>query len=92
MAAYVVVQIGIHDPIRYERYKIMAPFSIATYGGRCGAGGPSGCSKEWQPARLVILEFRRRGPCLVELAEYAPAKAIRQACARTEMLLIEAGP
>jgi uncharacterized protein (DUF1330 family) len=95
MAAYVVVQIGIHDPIRYERYKTMAPPSIAAYGGRYVVrGGPSELLEgEWQPARLVILEFpdAARARAWWSSPEYAPAKAIRQACARTEMLLIEGG-
>jgi uncharacterized protein (DUF1330 family) len=93
MAAYVVVQIGIHDPARYERYKTLAPPSIAAYGGRyLVRGGPSEVLEgEWQPARLVILEFPdpARARAWWSSPEYAPAKAIRQACARTEMLLIE---
>jgi uncharacterized protein (DUF1330 family) len=45
----------------------------------------------WQPARLVVLEF----PTVAQARawwsspEYAPAKAVRQQCAQTEMLLIE---
>jgi uncharacterized protein (DUF1330 family) len=93
MAAYVVVQIGIHDPVRYERYKTLAPPSIAAYGGRyLVRGGPSELLEgEWQPARLVILEFpdAARARAWWSSPEYAPAKSIRQACARTEMLLIE---
>lgn len=93
MAAYVVVQIGIHDLVRYERYKTLAPPSIAAYGGRyLVRGGPSELLEgEWQPARLVILEFpdAARARAWWSSPEYAPAKAIRQACARTEMLLIE---
>ena len=34
MPAYIVVDIDIHDPKNYERYKAMAPASIATHGGR----------------------------------------------------------
>lgn len=96
MAAY-VVQIGIDDPVRYERYKTLAPPSIAAYGGRyLVRGGPSELLEgKWQPARLVILEFpdAARARAWWGSPEYAPAKAIRQACARTEMLLIEgSGP
>jgi len=88
-----VVQIGVDDPVRYERYKTLAPPSIAAYGGRyLVRGGPSELLEgEWQPARLVILEFpdAARARAWWSSPEYAPAKAIRQACARTEMLLIE---
>ena len=39
MKAYIVVEIDIHDPATYERYKGMAPASIAKYG--VGALSPS---------------------------------------------------
>jgi uncharacterized protein (DUF1330 family) len=93
MPAFVVVQIDIDDPIRYERYKVLAPPSIAAYGGRyLVRGGRSELLEgEWTPARLVILEFpdAARARAWWSSPEYAPAKAIRQACATTEMLLIE---
>ena len=93
MAAYVVVQIAVEDPIAYEEYKALAPASIAAYGGRYVVrGGRSEVLEgSWQPSRLVILEFPTadRARAWWGSAEYAPAKAIRQRCARTEMLLIE---
>ena len=93
MSAYVVVQIAIEDPPTYEQYMVLAPPSIAIYGGRYVVrGGPSEVLEgTWQPPRLVILEF----PTVAQARswwsspEYAPAKALRQRCARTEMLLIE---
>lgn len=95
MPAYVVVQIAVDDPVRYERYKTLAPPSIVAYGGRYVVrGGPSELLEgEWKPPRLVILEFpdAARARAWWASPEYAPAKAIRQACARTEMLLIEGG-
>jgi len=93
MPAYVVVQIGIDDPVRYEQYKTLAPPSIAAYGGRyLVRGGPSQpLEGSWQPPRLVILEFPDAAQARAwwSSPEYAPAKAIRQGCARTEMLLVE---
>ena len=93
MAAYVVVQIAVEDPTAYEEYKALAPASIAAYGGRYVVrGGRSEVLEgSWQPSRLVVLEFPTadRARAWWGSAEYAPAKAIRQRCARTEMLLIE---
>ncbi len=93
MAAYVVVQIAVEDPIAYEEYKALAPASIAAYGGRYVVrGGRSEVLEgSWQPSRLVVLEFPTadRARAWWGSAEYATAKAIRQRCARTEMLLIE---
>jgi uncharacterized protein (DUF1330 family) len=99
MAAYVVVQITVDDPATYDRYKELAPASIAAYGGRyLVRGGTSEILEgSWQPARLVILEFPTvaKARAWWDSPEYAPAKALRQRCARSEMLLIEgsaAGP
>jgi uncharacterized protein (DUF1330 family) len=95
MPAYVVVQITIHDPAAYERYKELAPPSIGAYGGRylVRGGQTTPLEGSWQPGRFVILEFpsAERANAWWSSPEYAPAKALRQACADTEMLLVQ-GP
>ncbi len=95
MPAYVVVQISIEDPLLYEQYKALAPPSIAAYGGRYVVRGGHSEVLEgaWQPLRLVILEFPTPAQARAwwSSPEYAPAKALRQRCAQTEMLLIEGG-
>ena len=93
MAAYVVVQIEIDDPVEYEIYKTLAPPSIAAFGGRYLIRGGA-CERlegTWQPARFVVLEFPDAGRARAwwSSEEYAEAKAIRQRCARTDMVLIE---
>jgi uncharacterized protein (DUF1330 family) len=96
MPAYVVVDITVNDPQTYERYKLLAPPSIAAYqgkylvrGGRCET-----LEGEWDPTRLVILEFPSAEVARAwwESEEYAAAKALRQASASTEMLLIDGFP
>ena len=93
MPAYVVVQITVEDPVRYAEYRRIAPPSIAAHGGRyiVRGGACEILEGSWLPPRLVVLEFPT-----VEQArawwgspEYAPAKALRQQCASTEMLLID---
>ena len=95
MAAYLVLDISIRDPTTYERYKTLAPPSLAQYGGRYLVRGGTTTVLEgtWQPQRLVILEFPsvERARAWWESPEYAVAKALRQACASTQMVLIE-GP
>ena len=96
MPAYVVVQIAIDDPATYERYKELAPPSIAAYGGRyvVRGGRTEVLEGTWQPPRLVILEFPTgtQARAWWSSPEYAPAKAMRQRCAQTEMLLIDGSP
>jgi uncharacterized protein (DUF1330 family) len=93
MPAYVVVDIAVHDPTTYERYKELAQSSLARYGGRYVARGGTTTILEgtWSPKRLVILEFASvdQARAWWDSPEYAPAKAIRQRSARTEMLIVE---
>lgn len=91
MAAYVVVNITIHDPVRYEEYKRLASPTVSAYGGRYVARGAPVEVREgsWVPSRLVILEFPdvERARAWWSSPEYAPAKAIRQSCADTQLVI-----
>lgn len=93
MPAYVIVEITVLDPAKYDRYKELAPPSIAAYGGRYLVRGGASEPLEggWTPARLVILEFPDAGRARAWWGspEYAEAKALRQSAAHTEMLLVE---
>jgi uncharacterized protein (DUF1330 family) len=94
--ACVVVDIVIRDPDAYERYKQMAAPAVAAYGGRYLVRGGSTQTLEgsWAPSRLVILEFptAEAGRAWWNSPEYQPAKALRQTCAGTDMLLVEGVP
>ena len=93
MAAFVVVDVEITDAIGYEEYKKLTPASLVPFGGRFAVRGGRVETLEgtWTPGRLVILEFptveRAREWWSSEI--YRPAKALRQSCARTEMILVE---
>jgi uncharacterized protein (DUF1330 family) len=93
MPAYVLVNIDVQDPETYERYKALAPPSIAQYGGRyIVRGGPTTqLEGDWAPRRLVILEFASAADARAWWAspEYAEAKALRQSCSETQMVLAE---
>ena len=96
MPAYIVVDIEVQDPERYERYKSLAPPSIAQYGGKyIDRGGKTEVLEgEWRPSRLVILEFpdMARARAWWSSVEYAEGKALRQRSARTNMVLLEGLP
>lgn len=96
MPAYVVVEIAVHDAHTYERYKQLAPPSIAAYGGRyiVRGGATETLEGEWSPPRFVILEFPsvERARAWWSSPEYAAAKALRHASARSRMLLVEGLP
>jgi uncharacterized protein (DUF1330 family) len=93
MPAYVVVQITVQDPETYERYKRLAPPSIARYGGQyvIRGGATEILEGSWNPGRFVVLRFPSAAQARAwwSSPEYAEAKALRQMSARTEMLLVE---
>jgi len=93
MAAYIIVDIDIHDSETYEEYKRLAPPSIAQYGGKylTRGGVTEVLEGDWIPKRLVILQFEsmERAKEWVNCAEYAPAKKLRQLSSRSNMILTE---
>ncbi len=93
MAAYLVVHVDVHDPVRYEAYKAMAPASIQRYGGRylTRGGAMEVLEGDWEPKRLVLLEFpsAEQAKAFWNSPEYAEAKALRMATTTSEMVLLE---
>jgi uncharacterized protein (DUF1330 family) len=93
MPAYIVVEVEVHDPERYEKYKAMVPPSIAEYGGRCLVRGGKVETLEgyWAPKRFVMAEFPsvEKAKAWWDSAGYAEAKALRQATAKTQMIVVE---
>ena len=92
MAAYVVVDIEVLEPVEYEEYKVLAAPTVAAYGGRYVARGGTVevLEGDWIPNRLVVLEFPTVAQAQAWWAspEYGPAKAIRQRTASTNMVLV----
>lgn len=93
MAAYVIVDVKINDPVEYEEYKKLTPDSIATFKGEfvLRGGTTETLEGDWKPGRIVVLKFPT-----VELARewwssavYSRAKLIRQRAADTQMILVE---
>jgi len=93
MTAFVLVEIEIHDRELYNSYTELTPKSIASYQGKflIRGGETTVLEGDWQPKRMVLLEFPS-----VEIAnswwhseEYSKARAIRQKAASTNMIIIE---
>ncbi len=93
MAAYVIVEIAIRDPVRFEEYKRLAAPTLALHGGRYLARGGATELLEGDrpPARVVVLEFPTSGKARAwwSSPEYAEAKSIRQECATARMVVVE---
>jgi uncharacterized protein (DUF1330 family) len=93
MPAYIIVDVDVTDPVRYEDYKRMAHDTVLAHGGRYVVrGGPAErLEGSWEPHRIVVLEFPsvERAKEWWSSEEYRPAKALRAETARSEMILVE---
>ena len=93
MAAYVVVQVDVKDPVRYEAYKKMVPPTFEKYGGRFLVRGGKTHTMEgtWAPSRFVLVEFPsvEQAKAWWASPEYAEAKALRQATSDSHLIIAE---
>ncbi len=96
MAAYVIVDVDVQDPENYAPYRDLAPASIAQYGGKylARAGRTEVLEGEWQPKRLVILQFDsvERAREWLNSPEYSEVKKLRHRYAHSNMVVIEGLP
>jgi uncharacterized protein (DUF1330 family) len=95
MPVYVIVEVKIIDPVLYAEVIRLTPPTISAYGGKYLARGGrcETLSGNWQPERLVILEFESSEQVKRWQAspEYSPVKAIRDRAAVVNMVVLEVG-
>lgn len=93
MSAYIVVDCEVTDPAKYDQYKALAPPAIARYGGRYLARGGTTAVLEgdWQPKRVVILEFPSLAAAkeFYDSPEYRKARAARAGAANMNLVAVE---
>jgi uncharacterized protein (DUF1330 family) len=93
MPAYVVIETDIHDPEQYEKYKAVSPGAVAAGSGRFLARGGATAVLEgdWDPPRIVILEFPDLETAKTWYASegYQEAKKLREGAARLNMVAVE---
>ena len=93
MPAYIIVETEISDPEQYEQYKAAAPAALAAYGGRYVARGGETAVLEgdWEPARLVVLEFPdlESAKRFYDSPEYGEARKLREGAAELNMVVVE---
>ncbi len=93
MAAYVIADIEVLEPVEYEEYKKLAGPTPAQFGGRyIVRGAPVHVIEgEWSPKRFVILEFPslEQAKAWYESEAYSRAKAIRHRTARSNVIMVE---
>jgi uncharacterized protein (DUF1330 family) len=93
MPAYVIVETDVSDPEQYELYKDAAPASIAAHGGRyvVRGGEQSVLEGDWNPKRLVVLEFPdlETAKRWYESEGYGEARKLREGAATFRMVAVD---
>jgi len=93
MPAYVIVETDVQDPEQYERYKAASPGAVHAGGGRfvVRGGELAVLEGDWNPARLVILEFSDLEAAKRWYAspEYEEAKRLREGAANLRMVAVQ---
>ena len=93
MPAYVIVDVDVIDPERYEQYKAATPATIAAADGRflVRGGELTILEGDWQPSRLVVLEFEslEAAERWYESEAYQEAKKLRGGGARMRMVAVQ---
>jgi uncharacterized protein (DUF1330 family) len=93
MPAYVIVETDVTDPEQYEQYKAAASGAVTAAGGRYLARGGELAVLEgdWQPPRLVILEFEDLAAARrwYDSERYRAARQLRQGAAHLRMVAVQ---
>ena len=93
MAAYVIADVEVSDPAKYEGYKKLTPDAIAKHGGRFIARGGQTATLEgnWRPGRVVIIEFPtfEQARNFYTSVEYTAARRARAGAATMKMIVVD---
>ena len=93
MPAYVIVDADVHDPEVYKTYMAASPGAVTAAGGRFVVRGGATVTLEgdWQPKRVVMLEFEDLAAAQAWYAsdEYQAAKALRAGVAELKIIAVE---
>jgi len=93
MPAYVIVEVDVTNPERYEQYKAATPAAVAAGGGRyiVRGGDLTVLEGDWEPARLVVLEFEDLAAAerWYESDAYQAAKKLREGGATMRMIAVQ---
>jgi uncharacterized protein (DUF1330 family) len=93
MAGYIIAEVQVTDPERYEEYRRQVEGTIAAYGGKYLVRGGQSEALEGDPprGRLVVLEFAsfERARAWYDSQEYAGPKALRQQTSTGRVILVD---
>ena len=93
MAAYVIVDLVVTDPVTMDEYRKQVPATLAKYGGRflVRGGAHHTVEGDWKPNRVVVLEFPslEQARRWYDSEEYREPKAMRLRAGRANLIMVE---
>ena len=93
MPAYVIVETDVTNPEQYEKYKAASPGAIEASGGRflVRGGELAVLEGDWQPSRLVVLEFEDLAAARrwYESEVYQEAQKLREGAAHLRVVAVQ---
>jgi uncharacterized protein (DUF1330 family) len=97
MTAYVIAEIKVSDPERYDAYRALSPGAIEAAGGRfvVRGGDVEVLEGNWRPGRIVVVEFETMAAAkaFYDSALYRKAREARTgATERFDMICVEGVP
>jgi uncharacterized protein (DUF1330 family) len=95
MPAYVIADVDVSDPAKYEGYKALSPGAVAAAGGKFLARGGETAVLEggWTPARMVVIEFAdiAAAKAFYDSELYRQARAARAGATRRFNMVVVQG-
>lgn len=93
MAAYVILDVTVTDPVGYEEYRKLATPTVAAYGGKylVRGGKVETLEGNWNPGHVVVLEFESvaRARQWLSSPEYCAAQEWRHKAAVSNLIIVE---
>jgi uncharacterized protein (DUF1330 family) len=93
VAAYILADLHVTDPVRFESYRAQVPAMVAAHGGRylVRGGATTVLEGDFSPQRTVVLEFPDMAHLRAFYASpaYQPLIALRQSAATGSLIAVE---
>jgi len=93
MPAYLIGDINVFNPEKFEEYKRVAAATSVEYGAKylVRGGKVESLEGDWTPSRFVVIEFpsMEKAKAWWNCQAYAGPKAIRQASAKSNFIIVE---
>ena len=93
MATFILADIRVENPEAYQEYVKQVPAIIARHGGiyRVRGGAHTRLEGDWEPNRLILLEFpdRKAAEAFYFDPDYEKLKQLRIANASSNLFLVE---